>query len=77
MTEEIYTRLIPLPMTIGAFTVLKDGVFTIIVNSNLSPEAQLREHNREMEHIRRGDFEKKCSADLIEIYAHEHVGGGT
>lgn len=70
MSEEIYVRLMPLPMSVGAFTVLKDGVFTIIVNSNLSPEAQLREHNREMDHIRRGDFDKRCSADLIEIYAH-------
>ena len=70
MTDEINTILLPLPMTIGAFTVLKDGIYTVIVNSNLSEEARMREHGKEIYHIMNGDFQRHCSADLIEIYAH-------
>ena len=70
MTDTIYTRLMDLPMTVGAFTVLKDGIYTVIVNANLSEEARMREYNKEVFHIENGDFQKRCSADLIEIYAH-------
>lgn len=70
MTEEIYTRLMPLPAKIGAFTVRRDDVYTIIINSNLSDEARRREYKHETEHIRNGDFDKRISVDLIEMFAH-------
>lgn len=74
MSEVIYTREISMPMSIRAFTVYKDDVYTIIINANLSDEMKLEERRHEMEHIQNGDFEQRCGADLIEIYAHGMEG---
>lgn len=70
MTDEINVMLMYLPMTVGAFTVFKDGIYTVIVNANLSEEARMREYKKEEYHIKKGDFQRRCSADLIEIFAH-------
>lgn len=59
-----------LPGRIKAFTVLKDGYYTIVINSALSLEQQLKEYEHEMCHIKSGDYESKLPADMIEVYAH-------
>ena len=60
----------PLPGRIRSYVVRKDDYLTIVVNENLNVEARLKAYKHELDHINRGDFEKKCSSDLIEVYAH-------
>lgn len=70
--DNVYTRLYQMPSTIYAYTVCNpDGSYTIIINSILSSERQLLAYAHELEHIKNGDYERKCSADFIEIQAHK------
>lgn len=69
----ITTFVYPLPGTIKGYTVRKDGFYTIVVNENLNEDARMEAYAHEVDHINNGDYEKKCSADLIEFHAH----GGT
>lgn len=48
----------------------EDGSYTIFIEATLSREEQQNSFLHAMEHIKGGDFEKRCSADLIEIRAH-------
>jgi Zn-dependent peptidase ImmA (M78 family) len=74
MKLDIFTRLYQLPSTIGAYTVCNpDGSYTIIVNSALNNHRQLLAYAHELQHIHNGDYEKKCSADFIEIQAHRNA----
>lgn len=56
-----------LPARVKAFTVKKDGEYTIVVNSILAKEQQLREINHELTHIAMGHFESDLPHDLMEI----------
>ena len=67
----ITTYITPMPGRIRSYTVRKDEYYTIVVNENLSTEARMAAYKHELDHINRGDFEQKGSADLIEIFAHE------
>jgi len=71
LTASISTVLYPLPGTVRGYTVLKDGFYTVVINENLSEAARLRAYWHEVKHIECGDYDKKCSAELIEIHAHE------
>lgn len=62
-----------MPARIRAYTVLMDGYYTIVLNDDLSPQAKHRACQHEMEHIQNGDFERSCSADLIEIKTHRKI----
>ena len=68
--EDIKIIYLPLPYSIKAYTVCSDGFYTIVLNCNLSWEQNKESYQHEMHHIQNGDFEKRCSADLIEIYSH-------
>lgn len=68
--DNIKTIMLDLPNTIGGYTVLHDGFYTIVLNKNHSHEKNVESYLHELSHIQNKDFEKKCSADLIEIYAH-------
>ena len=68
--ENIRTILLPLPTTIGGYTILKDDFYTIVLNSNLSFEQNMESYNHELQHIKNRDFYKRSSADLIEVFAH-------
>lgn len=48
----------------------EDGSYTIFLESTLSREEQQREFLHAMMHICNKDFDKRGSADLIEIRAH-------
>jgi Zn-dependent peptidase ImmA (M78 family) len=70
--EDIYVNYADLPCTIGAFVVSNnDDTYTIILNSRLSRERNKESYIHELGHIRNGDYEKKCSVDIIEIAAHK------
>lgn len=73
MTQDVNTILADMPATIGAYTVSNaDMSFTIVLNARLSYERQLLAYHHEMKHIENGDYNKRCSADLLECYAHAY-----
>lgn len=59
-----------MPARVKSYTVEKDGYYTIIINSILAKEQRLKEYEHEYDHIIKGDFDKDCPVDMIEIYAH-------
>ena len=56
-------------MSIHGYAVRKDDYYTIIINSNLCPEARMRVYEHELEHIEGDDFSSSLPADLIEALA--------
>ena len=56
--NEIYVRLLALPMTIRGVTVTDDeGDYNIYINSSLTPDQQKLVLKHEMTHIERNDFD--------------------
>ena len=49
-----------------------DLSYTIVLNPRHSHMQLLNAYHHAMKHIENGDFDKDCSVDLIEIYAHQH-----
>ena len=71
MEETIFTYYVDLPTTIRSFVVSKyDMSLKIILNAKLGREQLLKAYLHEMDHIRNGDYDKKCSVNLIETAAH-------
>lgn len=71
-SNNINVVYIDLPCTINSFTVSNaDMSYTIVLNSKKSHQQNLQAYLHEYRHILDGDFEKKCSADMIEIMAHQ------
>ncbi len=71
MEETIFTYYVDLPTTIRSFVVSNNDMsFTILINSRMGNDQQLLAYIHEMEHIKNGDYDKCCSADLIELVAH-------
>lgn len=71
MTLDVNTVFANMPSTIKAYTVANaDMSYTIVLNARLNYESQLLAYHHEMKHIENADYDKKCSADLIEYYAH-------
>ena len=71
MTLDVNVVLADLPGTISAYTVANpDFSYTIVLNSRLNYERQQKAYQHEINHIKNGDYDRKCSADLLECYAH-------
>ena len=69
--EDIFVNYTEMPTTVRSFVIVNsDSTYTIILNSKLSHEQNIISYWHEIDHIRNGDYEKKCSVDLIEITAH-------
>ena len=69
--DNVRTVYCDLPNTVGGFTVATpDDFFTIVLNQNLSYDRNVQTYKHELEHIKNCDFDKTCSADIIEISAH-------
>ena len=60
-----------LPARVKAFTVRKDGEYTIVVNSILAKKQQLKEIQHELIHIDLGHFDSDLTYDQMEIEVHE------
>lgn len=72
MIQDVNAVLIDMPVRISAYTVANpDLSYTVIINSRLTRERQVEAYIHELRHINNGDFDKKCNADIIEIYAHK------
>lgn len=70
--DNIRTILADLPSTVGGYTIsTPDGYFTVVLNQNLSYQRNVETYAHELDHIQNGDFDKKCSSDLIEFYTHK------
>lgn len=71
MTPDVNLCMADLPTTIPAFVISNaDGSYTIVLNAKHTREQHLKSFAHEMEHIENGDYEKICSADLLELWAH-------
>ncbi len=71
MRNDIRTILANLPATIKGFVVVTDiDTYTIILNENLTREQNMMTYLHELKHIENGDLERTCSADIIEVLAH-------
>lgn len=71
--DNVRTIYCDLPASIGGFTVAtSDDYFTIVINQNLSYYKNLETYQHELKHIKNGDFDKKCSAAMLEIMAHQN-----
>ncbi len=71
MTPDVNVYISDMPTSVKAFTVVNpDGSYTILLNSRHSHHQHLISYHHEMCHIENGDYDKQCSADLIEFYAH-------
>lgn len=71
MTLDVNVVLADLPGTISAYTVANpDFSYTVVLNSRLNYERQQKAYKHEIDHIENGDYDKKCSVDLLECYAH-------
>lgn len=69
--DNVYVNLSDLPAAVRSFVVANaDQTYTIMLNSRLSREQNLISYQHELAHIMNGDYEKRCSADMIEIAAH-------
>lgn len=71
MMQNVNTVLLDLPGSISAYTISNmDMSYTIVLNARLNNERQLAAYNHEINHIKNGDYDKKCSIDYIEQRAH-------
>lgn len=72
--EQINVIYADMPTSVRSYVVANaDMSYTIVLNSKLCHEQHLLSYAHEVDHIHRGDYDRKCSADLIEIAAHNLV----
>lgn len=71
MIDDVRVEFAELPTSIGGYVISdSDDFYTIILNSKLSHEQNMKSYEHELEHIFNGDFDKSSSADEIENQAH-------
>lgn len=70
--DDVKTLLCDMPTAIKAYTISKDGYYTIVLNSRLSREQNLISYRHEISHIINGDFQNRNNAGLIELFAHQN-----
>lgn len=72
--ENIFVTYYDMPCTIASYVVSNnDMTYTIVINSRMAIERQKEAYMHELDHIKNGDYEKKCDIDFIEINAHNKV----
>ena len=72
VNEMVTVRFKNMPTKIKSFVQKDDDADTIVINSRLSHEQQRCCYIHEIQHLRRGDFEKE-SVQEIEAEAHGKV----
>ncbi len=72
MTQDVNVVLANMPGSIKGYTIANSDLsYTIVINSRLSFEQQQQTAKHEKDHIEKGDYDEKTSADRLEYYAHE------
>ena len=75
--NEVYVRLLPLPLHVRAFTVPDaQGDYNVYVNSRLTFAQRRKSLSHELCHIRRGDFSREDAAAVIERELKEEEAAG-
>lgn len=75
MEEEYHVKLVDMPARVHSFVRHNpDGSETIVLNSRLNYESQVKCFRHEVMHLQNRDFDKVSSADEIESNAH-NIGG--
>lgn len=70
--DNINVNLYDMPAAVRSFVVENvDQSYTIVLNSRLTHEQNLISYQHELNHILNGDYDKQCSVDYIELYAHK------
>lgn len=72
--ENIRTVLCDLPTDIKGYVLRKDDFFTIVLNSRLDYQQNIKTFMHESSHIIENDFDSNKKASELEIYAHM-IGG--
>ena len=63
--------LIPLPYSVKGFIKAdENGYETIVLNSRLNHETNMKTFIHELKHIQNGDLTKECCVDYIELLRH-------
>lgn len=70
MDDNIRVILVDMPIGYRAFTLPKNGFYTVYINSRYCREQNEISLKHEIRHIKNGDYDKKSSVDLLEFYAH-------
>lgn len=72
VTDDIRTRLIPLPGTVKGYTIsFIDGTFCIVLNERISYEQRYKAYQHELEHILNNDFDRNnIDIDNLENIRH-------
>lgn len=71
MTPDVNTLEVDLPTTLPGYSVANsDNTFTIVLNAKLTFERRMQTYQHEMDHIVRGDYDRKNDVDIIEFFAH-------
>lgn len=71
MTLDVNVILQRLPNSIKGFCIYNnDLTYTIVLNTNLNYEMQLKTYFHELSHIVRNDFELESNVDFIELTTH-------
>lgn len=69
--DNINVVYVDMPVGVHSYVVVNpDESYTIVINSRLSHEQNIISYWHEIDHIKNRDYDKKCTADLIEIAAH-------
>ena len=69
--DDIKVIYLDMPTTIRSYVISRNDFFTIVLNSKLSCEQNAVSYEHELNHIKNGDYEKKCSVNMIEFMAHK------
>ena len=66
--EEVIVRIVDMPAGVRGLTLPDiDGVFDVYINGKLSPEDQRKTFEHELEHIRKGDWQRLDCMSVAEI----------
>ena len=68
-----YVILKDLPTTISGYVREKDGFYTIVLNSRMARNRQLRAYRDEIDHIKTGALNQERPADQIEMESHRRA----
>jgi len=71
MNEDFNVVMQDLPTTIGGFTKVTDGYYTIVLNSRMTHERNQQSYIHEKDHIDSMDFDRERNIDQIEKEADE------
>lgn len=71
MTDDIYVYYINIPGNVNEMVTPCFGGYTVYIDKNLDQAHQMKAYQHAMRHIKRGDFDRREKATVIEFHAHQ------